>query len=78
MTTSMPKYEKQHLDNVFNFLMKMPIDTAALFVSQIDTFDRTTSEFKYMTSIHMALWKAYPKYKTGFYDPIVKAGKDRS
>jgi hypothetical protein len=78
MTTSMPKYEKQHLDNVFNFLMKMPIDTAALFVSQIDTFERTTAEFKYMTSIHMALWKAYPKYKTGFYDPIVKAGKDRS
>ena len=77
MTTSMPEYKAQHLENVFNFLLLMPIDTAALFVSQIDTFKRTTKEFKYMTSIHMALWKAYSRYKSEFYDPIVKAGKDR-
>jgi hypothetical protein len=77
MTTSMPEYEKQHLDNVFEFLLTMPLDTSALFVSQIDTFQRDTSEFKYMTSIHMALWREYPRYKTEFYDPIVKAGKDR-
>lgn len=77
MTTSMPDYDKQHLDNVFNFLLLMPIDTAALFISQIDSFERNMPEFKYMTSIHMALWKGYPAYKKDFYDPIVQAGKDR-
>jgi hypothetical protein len=77
MTTSMPKYEPQNLKNVEEFLLVMPIDTAALFISKIDTFDRKSVEFKYMTSIHMALWKSSSKYKKEFYDPVVNAGRDR-
>jgi hypothetical protein len=75
MTTSMPEYNKTQLKNVLDFLLLMPIDTAALFISQIDSFSRTSPSFKYMTKIHLALLKGSKEYKTNFYDPIVKAGE---
>jgi len=75
MTTSMPKYDDTKLKNILEFLLVMPIDTAALFISQIDSFDRASTPFKYMTQIHLALLKGSKKYKTDFYDPIVKAGE---
>lgn len=78
MTTSMPKHNTDKLKNVLEFLLLMPIDTAALFISQIDGFDRSSPPFKYMTSIHLALLKSSKKYKTHFYDPIVKAGEGRT
>lgn len=77
MTTSMPKYDKHNLQNIEKFLLTMPIDTAALFISQIDSFDRSSNKFKYMTAIHMTLWKASKKYKEEFYDAVVACGKDR-
>ena len=78
MTSSMPAYNKEQLENVMNFLLLMPRDTAALFISQIDGFDRKSPAFKYMTQIHSKLMTTYPKYKTDFYEPIVKVGEGRA
>jgi hypothetical protein len=77
MTTSMPEYKQPQLENILGFLLLMPIDTAALFISQIDGFDRASASFKYMTQIHLALLKSSKRYKTEFYDPIVKAGEGK-
>ena len=77
MTTSMPEYDKEQLENVLNFLLLMPVDTAALFISQIDGFDRSSPSFKYMTQIHVSLLQKSKIYKTDFYDPIVKAGEGK-
>ena len=55
----------------------MPIDTAALFISQIDGFERSSDAFKYMTQIHLALLKTSKRYTTEFYNPIVKAGEGK-
>ena len=77
MTTSMPEYNKPQLQNILGFLLMMPIDTAALFISQIDGFDRASASFKYMTQIHLALLKSSKIYKSDFYDPIVKAGEGK-
>jgi hypothetical protein len=74
MTTTRPKYESEHLKNIEEFLLLMPIDTAALFISQIDGFDRNSEAFKYMTEIHVALLRKSRKYKKEFYDPIVDCG----
>jgi len=71
----MPKYEDTHLTNVEKFLLIMPIDTAALFISQIDSFDRNAAAFKYMTQIHLTLLRKSKNYKVNFYDKIVKAGE---
>jgi len=75
MTTTMPEYTDAKLKNVLDFLLIMPIDSAALFISQIDSFDRSSAAFKYMTKIHMALLKGSKAYKKNFYDPVVKAGE---
>ena len=75
MTTTMPEYDERKLKNVLNFLLIMPIDSAALFISQIDSFDRSSPAFRYMTKIHMALLKGSKEYKKNFYDPVVKAGE---
>jgi len=75
MTTTMPEYDDKKLQNVLDFLLMMPIDTAALFISQIDTFDRSSKAFMYMTKIHLSLLKGSKKYKQNFYDPIVAAGE---
>lgn len=77
MTTSMPDYDDRKLSNIEKFLLMMPIDTAALFISQIDGFDRSSKAFKYMTQIHLALLKKSSRYKKEFYDPIVRAGDGR-
>jgi hypothetical protein len=74
MTTSRPEYNEQNLKNIYGFLLMMPVDTSALFISQIDGFDRASDEFLYMTEIHMKLMKKYKRYNTDFYEPIVKAG----
>jgi len=75
MTTSMPEYDEAKLKNVLDFLLMMPIDTAALFISQIDSFERSSRAFKFMTKIHLSLLKGSKAYKSNFYDPIVKAGE---
>jgi hypothetical protein len=74
MTTTRPQYKAEHLNNIEQFLLLMPIDTAALFISQIDGFDRNSEAFKYMTNIHVALLKKSKTYKKEFYDPIVDCG----
>ena len=77
MTTSMPKYEKRNLKYVEEFLLMMPIDTAAIFITQIDKFDRTSAAFKYMTKIHITLLKESKRYEKDFYDPIVECGEGK-
>lgn len=77
MTTSQPEYKKENLKNVEEFLLMMPIDTAAIFITQIDKFDRTSSAFKYMTKIHITLLKESKRYEKDFYDPIVECGEGK-
>jgi len=75
MTSSMPEFDKKQLQNIENFLLTMPIDTAALFISQVDSFDRTSPEFKYMTKIHTSLMQISKNYRNNFYEPVVAVGR---
>jgi hypothetical protein len=58
------------------FLSIVHIDTAAIFVSLIDKFPRSSEEFKYITTIHSKLMKKSKLYKEKFYEAIVECGKD--
>jgi hypothetical protein len=75
--TSLPTYTDKELKNVLDFLLLMPIDTASLFISKIDTYDRDGAEFKYMTEIHKRLCKN-DRYRKEFYEPMIKCGTSRS
>jgi hypothetical protein len=77
MTTSMPDYDKAKLNNVLEFLLMMPVDVAVNFISQIDSFRRSSDAFKYMTKIHLALLKMSPKYKKEFYEKMIAAGEGK-
>lgn len=74
MVTTMPPYEDATLKNVIEFLLLMPIDTAALFMSQIDQYERSSKAFQYMTKLHVILTQKSNKYKKEFYDPLVGIG----
>lgn len=77
LATSMPEIKDEYVDNTLAFLLMMPIDTAALFISKIDGFERTGPKFRYMTKIHLALMDKSSEYQTKFYDPIVAAGEGK-
>ncbi len=81
LTSSQPKYKildnkiGKELKNTAEFLSDIPIDTAAIFVSNIDSFERKSSEFKYVTKIHSKLMKLSNKYRIKFYEAIVECGE---
>jgi len=85
ITSSMPKYQHKvgskslgtELKNISNFLSDVPIDTAAIFVTNIDSFDRQSAEFKYVTTIHNILVKSSPEYKVKFYESIMDCGENK-
>jgi hypothetical protein len=77
MLTSRPKYEDRHLKNIEDFMLMMPVDTTALFVTMIDGYSRTSEEFKYMTDIHVIMMKKSDKWKKLFYEPLVAVGRNR-
>jgi len=71
LSTSMPKYTHAELKNIMNFLLDLPVDTAAYFVAQIDSLERNSEAYKYITKIHVTLMELYPEYKAQFYEPLV-------
>lgn len=75
LTSSRPPFEEKQ-ENVANFLSDIPLDTAAIFVTSIDGFEKSSAEFKYMTQLHVALM-SNPDYKVKFYEAIVKCGKGK-
>ena len=77
LTTSMPDINDITLSNTNAFLSMMPVDSSALFISQLDQLNRSENSFKYITRLHGRLFKEYPEYREKFYDPISKAGEKR-
>jgi len=73
LTTSFPDYGRKEKKNVVELLTTIPIDTAAIFITQINIFGKATKEFKYMTDLHRTLSKESKDYKRDFYQKIVDA-----
>ena len=75
VSTSRPDYGLKEQKNIVSFLTDIPIDTAALFVSQVDNFSRSSEEFRYITKLHTDLMKLSDRYRKDFYEPIVAVGR---
>lgn len=69
ISNSRPVYSEVELLNIINFLTDMPIDTAAVFITDVDNLGRGSEEYKYMTKLHVSSIK-YDKYKTDFYEKL--------
>jgi hypothetical protein len=63
-------YNDEQLNNIMEFLIDVPVDTAAVFITNIHQLDRTAPDFKYMTSLHIKLSED-KRYRTNFYDKLV-------
>lgn len=71
LTANMGQTNEQQNNNIAEFLMKMPIDTAATFVRILDTFDKSSKEFLYMTKLQIAL-NRNKDFRTKFYEPLIR------
>lgn len=78
MSTSMPKYKEAEINNVIDFLLTMPIDTAALFITQIDTLDRSDKAFEYISGIHTKMYNKSERYVKEFYEALMKISESRT
>lgn len=56
--------------NIAKFLSEIPTDTAAIFVNEIDNFEKDSEEFAFITRLHMELYKDYDDYREGFYNKM--------
>lgn len=70
LTSSKPDFAEKEKVNVAKFLSDCPVDTSAIFVTTIDTFDRSSDEFQYVTNLHVEMMHI-PDYKTKFYEAVV-------
>ena len=81
LATSKPKYTEKELDNICKFLTEIPIDTAAVFISQVDNYPKNSEEFAYIGTLHADLM-IFPKYVEEFYEPLknisIKEEKDKN
>ena len=71
LVTSMPVLDNKNRKNIIDFLCCIPIDTAALFITEIETLSRESKEFNYISSLHVACMKESKKYRKDFYDKAV-------
>ncbi len=77
LATAMPKYKKEEMQNVIDFLLLMPIDTAALFITQIDTFDRPGKAFAYISELHTKMCASSKQYTEDFFQALIKIGEGK-
>jgi len=76
MLSSMPEYKTNNLLNVEGFLVAMPPDTSALFITQLDSVRHSSAPFKYMTKIHHRLLESSEAYQKQ-YENISKLAEQR-
>ena len=72
LTSSKPDYTIKELKNIAEFLTTIPLDTAAIFVSQIDNFPKQSEEFRYIGIMHAKLMDKSKLYKETFYDELMR------
>jgi hypothetical protein len=78
LATMKPKYESANLKNVMEFLAAIPVDTAALFITQIDSYNKRGAEFRYLISLNAVLQDLDPRWKKEFYEPLMKCSKEKA
>ena len=76
LTTSYPDIGKNEKKNIVEFLTSIPIDTAAVFITILAKFDRSSKEFRFMNKIHKDLLNSSRDYKTEFYDNLTAAADE--
>jgi hypothetical protein len=78
LTVNKPAFSNSEILNISMFLTDIPVDTAAIFLANIDTLSRQSPEFLYVTRLHMELMKKNEDYKKRFYERMVSKSEQAS
>lgn len=70
---TMPDLKAAQVKNIHDFLITMPVDTAALLIIQSD-IDRTSEEFRYTTKLIKELYKS-SIFQEKFFEKLMTAHK---
>lgn len=73
MQNTMPDLKAAEVKNIHDFMIEMPVDTAALFIMQSD-IDRTSDAFKYTTKLIKELYKS-SIFQKRFFEKLMTAHK---
>ncbi len=77
LLSSRPEIKEKERKNIIQFMVDLPIDTAAIFVTSIDGKERGSEEFIYASRLHTEMSKD-KKYREEFYERMVAVGKKAS
>jgi hypothetical protein len=69
----MPNLSGKEIQNIHDFLVSMPVDTASLLIIQSD-IDRRSPEFRYMTKLMKELYKS-PTFQKKFFEKLRNPNK---
>lgn len=78
LSSNQPNLHKQEKSNIVDFLTEVPVDIAAIFVTEVEPMDKSSKEFEYMIKLHMTLTKEFPKYVTDFHNKLKECKYDGS
>lgn len=78
LTVNRPTYGNPEMKNINDFLLDIPVDTAAIFLSTIDTLPRQSQEFLYLTRLHLSMMDKFTEYKKKFYEKMVQKSEEAS
>jgi hypothetical protein len=70
LQTTMPDLSGAQIKNIHDFLVTMPVDTAALLIIQ-SNIDKNSKEFKYITKLMRELYKS-PQFQQRFFEKLRK------
>ena len=68
LQNTMPDLKGQEIQNIHDFLITMPVDTASLLIIQSD-IDRTSKEFRYITKLMKELYKSR-EFQSRFFEKL--------
>ncbi|MCF7927050.1 MAG: ATP-binding protein [Candidatus Izimaplasma sp.] len=70
LSTNRPKLTEKIEKNIVDFLTTVPIDIAAIFVTETEAMERSSKEFDYMVRLHMTFTNKYKKYIEEFHNKL--------
>ena len=74
LVTSRPEYDDQNVKNISQFLIDLPHDVSAMFLTTIDKYKRDSKEFSYARKLQKEMLKI-DEYKMKFYEVMKSLGE---
>lgn len=70
LSTKRPELGSKEEENIVYFLTELPIDIAAIFVTEYEAIeDKYSKEFEYLIKLHVSL-NSYDKYRKEFFEKL--------